>query len=72
MNKSPDKQRKALGRGLSALLPGRMAAAAPAPVQVEVAGTRVATIPISQIEPNPLQPRTTFDAAHLQDLANSI
>jgi len=33
---------------------------------------QVASIPISQIEPNPLQPRTTFDAGRLQELANSI
>src|SRR5580658_8836782 len=71
MNKAPDKQRKALGKGLSALLPTKApdpsAHAAPASD-----GVRVATIPILQIEPNHLQPRTTFDPGRLQELANSI
>jgi ParB family chromosome partitioning protein len=74
MNKAPDKQRKALGRGLSALLPTKIhtepepvAAAPQAP-----AGVRVALLPILQIEPNPLQPRISFDPGHLQELSNSI
>ena len=29
-------------------------------------------MPIIQIEPNPLQPRSIFDAARLEELANSI
>jgi ParB family chromosome partitioning protein len=37
-----------------------------------VSGTQIASIPIVQIEPNPLQPRTTFDPSRLQELANSI
>jgi ParB family chromosome partitioning protein len=73
MNKAPDKQRKALGKGLSALLPGKRPGTAP-PTSPEptTEGVRVAVIPISQIEPNPLQPRTTFDPGRLQELANSI
>ena len=73
MSKMPDKQRKALGKGLSALLPKKSglpvepSASEPSPF-----GTRVASVPILQIEPNPLQPRTTFDAGRLQELANSI
>jgi ParB family chromosome partitioning protein len=67
----PDKQRKALGKGLSALLPPRPAAGLPTPPPVE-SGPRVASIAISDIHPNPLQPRTVFDAAHLEELANSI
>jgi ParB family transcriptional regulator, chromosome partitioning protein len=71
MNKKPE-QRKVLGKGLSALLP-RKPLPMPEPPAVEhEAGMRVASIPISQIEPNPLQPRTTFDAGRLQELANSI
>ena len=73
MTKAPDKQRKVLGKGLSALLPNRPPEA---PRAVEPHSTkdafRVAAIPISQIEPNPLQPRTVFDASRLQELANSI
>ena len=73
MNKTPEKQRKALGKGLSALLP-RKPVAPPEPALAEPVplGTRVATIPIAQIEPNPLQPRTVFDPGRLQELANSI
>jgi ParB family chromosome partitioning protein len=67
----PDKQRKALGKGLSALLPPRPAAGLPTPPPVE-SGPRVASIAIADIHPNPLQPRTVFDAAHLEELANSI
>ena len=75
MNKMPDKQRKALGKGLSALLPKRpephreVGSAAQAP---QPAGPRVQSLQISDIEPNPLQPRTVFDAARLEELANSI
>jgi len=70
MNKAPDKPRKALGKGLSALLPTRTQEP---PVQpATTTGTRVGKIPISQIEPNPLQPRNVFDPSRLQELANSI
>ena len=73
MNKRPETQRKALGKGLSALLPKRsLAEQLPAPAQTEAPGTRIASIPITQIEPNPLQPRTNFDQGHLQELADSI
>jgi ParB family chromosome partitioning protein len=73
MNKVPDKHRKALGKGLSALLPGKPPGAArPSQPEPSPEGVRIAVIPISQIEPNPLQPRTTFDPGRLQELANSI
>ncbi len=75
MNKAPDKQRKALGRGLSALLPARTAPqpTTEIPAQpVESHRHTVGKIPIAQIEPNPLQPRNVFDASRLQELANSI
>jgi ParB family chromosome partitioning protein len=71
VNTVPDKQRKALGKGLSALLPQRPAAGLPTPHPLET-GPRIASIPIAEIHPNPLQPRTVFDSAHLQELANSI
>jgi len=71
MNTAPDKQRKALGKGLSALLPQRTAVPVPPPQPIDTAG-RVASIPIAAIHPNPLQPRTIFDAHHLEELANSI
>jgi ParB family chromosome partitioning protein len=71
VNTVPDKQRKALGKGLSALLPQRPTAGLPAPLALET-GPRVSSISIADIHPNPLQPRTVFDAAHLQELSNSI
>jgi ParB family chromosome partitioning protein len=73
VNIPPDKQRKALGRGLSALLPQRTAATAlqHAP-DTNPQGPQVASIPISAIQPNPLQPRSVFDSTRLQELSNSI
>ena len=72
MNTAPDKQRKALGKGLSALLPQRPLTAQTVAVPGASDKGRVASIAIAEIQPNPLQPRTVFDAAHLQELANSI
>ena len=76
MSNAPDK-RKALGKGLSALLPSRSgpvaapaAAAPPAPAPAKNEGPAI--IAIDSIQPNPLQPRTVFDQAHLEELAQSI
>jgi len=73
VNIAPDKQRKALGRGLSALLPQRppAAVAQPSP-EAPPSGPQAATLPIADIQPNPLQPRSVFDASRLEELANSI
>jgi ParB family transcriptional regulator, chromosome partitioning protein len=72
--KTPEKpQRKVLGKGLSALLASKPAARLPAAeAPREPQGPRIVSIPITQIAPNPLQPRTVFDATRLQELANSI
>lgn len=67
MNTGTDKQRKALGRGLSALLPVR---ATPAPPDPSPDVTN--RLPLDRIEPNPMQPRTVFQPDRLQELANSI
>jgi ParB family chromosome partitioning protein len=73
VNMMPDKQRKALGRGLSALLPQRPIAAAVQPAaELEHSGPQVASIPIADIHPNPLQPRSVFDSTRLEELAKSI
>lgn len=74
MTNAPDNStRKALGKGLSSLLPGRAAAPVAAPPPVPPAETPVVNrLPIDQIEPNPNQPRTVFDPARLQELAASI
>src|ERR1700733_5670314 len=73
VNTPPDKQRKALGRGLSALLPQRT----PAPAvqmapDLTTTGPQVASLPIADIQPNPLQPRSVFDSTRLEELAKSI
>jgi ParB family transcriptional regulator, chromosome partitioning protein len=73
VNTLPDKQRKALGKGLSALLPQRLANTTPHIVSPPVpSGPQVAALPIAEIQPNPLQPRTIFDPAHLEELSKSI
>jgi ParB family transcriptional regulator, chromosome partitioning protein len=69
--------RKALGKGLHALLPTRnagVAAAAPqaAPIAVAVPEGAVQTLPIEQVAPNPNQPRREFDATALMELTQSI
>jgi ParB family transcriptional regulator, chromosome partitioning protein len=68
---SADKQRKVLGKGLSALLPGRTssspAAAAPAP-----SVSAPSHLPLASIHANPMQPRTVFQADRLEELAASI
>lgn len=52
--------RQALGRGLEALIPP------------EKPGPRAVEIPLTEIHPNPLQPRRRFDDNKLEDLAASI
>jgi len=56
--------RKALGRGLEALIPGASEPATPR--------SGLAEIPVADIEPNPEQPRTVFDEGALAELAASI
>jgi ParB family transcriptional regulator, chromosome partitioning protein len=58
------KSNKALGKGLSALLPPKSAA------PVEVAG--MAEVDIDIVDPHPGQPRSVFRADKLQELADSI
>ena len=54
--------RRALGRGLSALLP-----------ETELsANEELLEVDLDLIEPNPAQPRTRFDEARLEELAQSI
>jgi ParB family transcriptional regulator, chromosome partitioning protein len=59
--------KKVLGRGLGALIPQRQEAPA------ESHATQgLAEIPISQIQPNPFQPRKTFNEASIDELARSV
>jgi len=59
-------QRKALGKGLSALIPDRPL------VPPETAAGGVRDIPLERIAPNPFQPRKTFDSQGLEELAASM
>ncbi len=73
--KPHDNPRKALGKGLSALLPPRPATTPREPEPESAAAPLDGgplSIPVDQIVPNPLQPRAVFDQAHLQELADSI
>ena len=75
MNEAAEKQRKALGKGLSALLPGRGAsqgAAAAAAVTAPGLTRTPTTLPIDAIHPNPMQPRVVFQPDRLEELATSI
>lgn len=68
-----DKQKRALGRGLSALIPQaapQPAPAAPAPEASAKAG--VLKIPIESIHRDVHQPRRHFDEVRLKELAESI
>ena len=61
---SPSK-RKALGKGLGALLPS-------VPAHSYEDAQAVVQVPVAKIDPNPLQPRTDFDEDALRELAASI
>jgi ParB family chromosome partitioning protein len=58
-------KRKALGRGLSALIPEPEAAPPPGPAPV-------GEVPTSALDPNPFQPRSAFDPERLAELSASI
>jgi len=78
MNNGIDKQRKVLGKGLSALLPNRQtpaapaAAAAPALAPSQPPPAHPDRLPVDAIQANPLQPRMAFEPQKLQELADSI
>jgi len=70
VTKVQDHQRKAaLGRGLSTLLPPRTSGAVPVPAREPGAAVQVQ---ITAIDPNPLQPRSVFQAERLRELSDSI
>jgi ParB family transcriptional regulator, chromosome partitioning protein len=64
--------RKALGRGLDALIPGAGRAAVPAPEPISESGPADTLVAIDKIVPNPRQPRVEFDETALAELASSI
>lgn len=57
-------QRKALGKGLSALIPG--------PAELDEANGGFLLCPVEKIEPNPYQPRQDFSPSELEEMANSV
>lgn len=65
-------KRKALGRGLEALIPTEQRSEELTSERTSTADGDVLTIPIEAIQPNPQQPRTEFDPQMLQKLADSI
>ena len=78
MNRPLD-NRRALGRGLSSLLPTRPSGNAPNHYENAGQATAMASdgnglmmLPIERIEPNPTQPRQHFDTVQLNELAASI
>jgi len=72
MSKPPEHQRRALGKGLSALLQPRYThEPAPKSPAVHKAGV-ISHLEIDRIDPNPVQPRRTFEPALLEELAQSI
>ena len=60
--------KKVLGRGLGALIPQRQ----DQPSSSGGSPAGLAEIPISQIQPNPYQPRKTFNEASIEELARSV
>lgn len=72
MSNATDKQRKVLGKGLSALLPGRSPAGAAPALSAPDHKAAPAHLPLSSIHANPMQPRTVFQADRLEELAASI
>jgi ParB family chromosome partitioning protein len=71
MSKPPRQRKQALGKGLSALLPGKQNRRAE-PISTPESSTGVVELPIDAIKPNPLQPRTVFQPERLAELAQSI
>lgn len=69
MNKNADSPRRALGKGLTALLPTRPTTPTSASSQ---AGEEVTQLPIDSIAANPLQPRRIFHTERMEELAQSI
>ncbi len=59
-------QKKVLGRGLGALIPGKPEA----PHQPH--GPGLLQVPIDRISPNPYQPRKTFNEVSIEELARSV
>ena len=68
----PDKNRKALGRGLDSILQSPETDITSKDISGDFVAGAVAEINIDLIETNPFQPRTEFDETALRELAQSI
>lgn len=83
---SRPQQRRGLGRGLGSLIPtapvstdaeesaavGAAAGSGDGPTLAAVAGAHFAELPIDQITPNRVQPRTVFDEEAMAELVHSV
>ena len=67
-----DKNRKALGRGLDAILQSPETDITSKDISGDFVAGAIAEIDINLIETNPFQPRTEFDETALKELAQSI
>ncbi len=65
-------KKKALGRGLDAILQSPETDITAADISGEFVAGAIAEIEISKIEANPFQPRTDFDEMQLREMAESI
>ncbi len=68
----PDKNRRALGRGLDAIIQSPETDITSKDISGDFVAGAVAEIDINLIETNPFQPRTEFDETALRELAQSI
>lgn len=71
MSRTHDNPRRALGKGLSALIPTRTTPQ-PADNAAATPADQISQLPIDRIDPNPLQPRRIFQSDRLEELAQSI
>ncbi len=70
---NPPASRKALGRGLGALLTSKKQPSTPVdPIAAEAEGAVIRNIPLRLIDANPDQPRQTFSERSIEELAQSI
>jgi len=72
MTKPSDHPRKALGRGISALIPARTPPPPVPPPGTAEPADSITNLSIESIDPNPMQPRSVFHQERLQELAQSI
>jgi ParB family transcriptional regulator, chromosome partitioning protein len=74
MSEAVDKQRKALGKGLASLLPGKAfgTTSGTAAATATISAPPPTVLPVDTIHPNPMQPRAAFQHDRLEELAASI